>query len=88
MYKAAALAAIICGRKESLEDPAMMIPMRKDLDKEKKTITKQSAKRKTQIERVMEATVGMYGDLQGSAGKTFQEIEGLGFAATEDGTEK
>jgi hypothetical protein len=25
----------------------------------------------------MQATVGMYGDLQGIAGKTLQEIEGL-----------
>jgi hypothetical protein len=29
----------------------------------------------------MQATVGMYGDLQAIAGKTFQEIEGLEFAA-------
>jgi len=28
---------------------------------------------------VMQATVGMYGDLQGIAGKTLQEIEGLEF---------
>ena len=27
----------------------------------------------------MQATVGMYGDLQGIAGKTLQEIEGLEF---------
>jgi len=26
---------------------------------------------------VMQATVGMYGDLQGIAGKSLQEIEGL-----------
>jgi len=26
---------------------------------------------------VMQATAGMYGDLQGIAGKTIQEIEGL-----------
>ena len=30
-----------------------------------------------QIERVMQSTVGMYGDLQGIAGRTLQEIEGL-----------
>jgi hypothetical protein len=35
------------------------------------------AKREEQIGRVMQATVGMYGDLQGIAGKTLQEIEGL-----------
>lgn len=38
---------------------------------------KQWAKREEQIERVMGATVGMYGDLQGIAGKSLQEIEGL-----------
>ena len=53
--------------------------MQEDLDKEKKAITKQWAKREEQIERVMQATVGMYGDLQGIAGKTLQEIEGLDF---------
>ena len=49
---------------------------------------KQWAKREEQIHRVMQATVGMYGDLQGIAGKTLQEIEGLGFPALEDETEK
>jgi len=55
--------------------------MQDDLAKERKTITKQWAKREEQIERVMQATVGMYGDLQGIAGKTLQEIEGLEFKA-------
>lgn len=62
--------------------------MQEDLDKEKKVITKQWAKREMQINNVMQATVGMYGDLQGIAGKTLQEIEGLEFLALEDGTEK
>ena len=57
--------------------------MQEDLDKEKKVITKQWAKRDEQIDRVMQATVGMYGDLQGIAGKTLQEIEGLEFKALE-----
>ncbi|GJL53975.1 MAG: hypothetical protein NPIRA02_11070 [Nitrospirales bacterium] len=51
--------------------------MQEDLDKERKVITKQWAKREEQIDRVMQSTVGMYGDLQGIAGKTLQEIEGL-----------
>ena len=51
--------------------------MQEDLDKERKAIMKQWAKRQEQIERVMGATVGMYGDLQGIAGKSLQEIEGL-----------
>ena len=55
--------------------------MQEDLDKEKKVIIKQWAKREEQIERVMQATAGMYGDLQGIAGKTIQEIEGLEFRA-------
>ena len=45
--------------------------MQEDLDKEKKAITKQWAKRTEQIDRVMQATVGMYGDLQGIAGNLF-----------------
>ena len=55
--------------------------MQDDLDKERKVIMKQWAKRQEQIERVMGATVGMYGDLQGIAGKSLQEIEGLELSA-------
>lgn len=57
--------------------------MQEDLDREKKAITKQWAKREEQIERVMGATVGMYGDLQAIAGKSLQEIEGLELAPLE-----
>jgi len=53
--------------------------MREDLDRERKAITKQWSKREEQIDRVMQATVGMYGDLQGIAGKSLQEIEGIEF---------
>ena len=59
--------------------------MKEDLDKERKVITKQWAKRDEQIERVMQATVGMYGDMQGIAGKTLQEIEGLEIKTLEEG---
>ena len=68
--------------------------MQEDLDKERKAIMKQWAKREEQIERVMGATVGMYGDLQGIAGKSLQEIEGLELKAlgmisdTTSGSEK
>ncbi|MCW5598671.1 MAG: DUF2130 domain-containing protein [Nitrosomonas sp.] len=61
--------------------------MQEDLDKERKAIMKQWAKRQEQIERVMNATVGMYGDLQGIAGKSLQEIEGLEFPALENNSE-
>jgi hypothetical protein len=62
--------------------------MKEDLDKERKVITKQWAKRDEQIERVMQATVGMYGDMQGIAGKTLQEIEGLELKALESGEQQ
>ncbi|HRX86123.1 MAG TPA: DUF2130 domain-containing protein [Phycisphaerae bacterium] len=51
--------------------------MRDDLDKERKALTRLWAKREEQIRCVIESTAGMYGDLQGIAGKTLQEIEGL-----------
>ena len=57
--------------------------MQEDLDKERKVIMKQWAKRQEQIERVMGATVGMYGDLQAVAGKSLHEIAGLEFDALE-----
>jgi hypothetical protein len=57
--------------------------MQEDLDKERKVIMKQWAKREEQIERVMGGTIGMYGDLQGIAGKSLQEIEGLELRALE-----
>jgi len=60
--------------------------MQDDLDKERKVIMKQWAKRQTQIESVMTSTVGMYGDLQGIAGKSLQEIEGLGLTALDVST--
>ena len=60
--------------------------MQEDLDKERKVIMKQWAKREAQVDRVMQATVGMYGDLQGIAGKTLQEIEGLELKALDSPT--
>lgn len=51
--------------------------MHEDLEKERRTMTRLWAKREEQIHCVVEATAGMYGDLQGIAGKTLQEIEGL-----------
>lgn len=51
--------------------------MHDDLEKERKTMTRLWAKREEQIRGVIESTAGMYGDLQGIAGKSLQEIEGL-----------
>ena len=55
--------------------------MREDLDKEKRTIVQQWSKREKQIEQVMKSTLGMYGDMQGIAGRSLQEIEGLSLDA-------
>ena len=51
--------------------------MQEDLERERKTMTRLWAKREEQIRGVIESTAGMYGDLQGIAGKTLQEIDGL-----------
>jgi hypothetical protein len=51
--------------------------MQTDQDRERKAMTRLWAKREAQIQGVIESTVGMYGDLQGIAGKAFQEIDGL-----------
>lgn len=51
--------------------------MQEDLNREKKAMTRLWAKRDAQIQAVIESTVGMYGDLQGIAGRAFEEIEGL-----------
>lgn len=51
--------------------------MQEDLERERKTMTRLWAKREEQIRGVIESTAGMYGDLQGIAGRTLQEIEGL-----------
>jgi hypothetical protein len=59
--------------------------MQDDLQKERKAIMKQWAKRDSEIARVLEATVGMYGDLQGIAGKSLAEIEGLDVKALGEG---
>ncbi len=51
--------------------------MEADLAKERKTMTRLWAKREEQIRGVIESTAGMYGDLEGIAGKGLNEIEGL-----------
>jgi hypothetical protein len=51
--------------------------MQADLDRERKATMRLWAKREDQIRGVVESTAGLYGDLQGIAGRTLQEIEGL-----------
>jgi hypothetical protein len=51
--------------------------MQEDLEKERRTMTRLWEKRQAQIRAVIDATAGMYGDLQGIAGRTLLEIDGL-----------
>ncbi|SDO49531.1 DUF2130 domain-containing protein [Afipia sp. GAS231] len=51
--------------------------MRADLDRERKVVTKLWAKREEQLGGVLDSTAGLYGDLQGIAGRAMQEIESL-----------
>ena len=51
--------------------------MQTDLERERKTMMRLRARREGQIRGVIESTVGMYGDLQGIAGKALEEIDGL-----------
>jgi hypothetical protein len=51
--------------------------MHADLAKERTTMTKLWAKREMQIQAVLAATAGMYGDLQGIAGQAIETIEAL-----------
>ena len=51
--------------------------MQTDLERERKTMTRLRARREGQIRGMIESTVGMYGDLQGIAGKALEEIDGL-----------
>jgi hypothetical protein len=57
--------------------------MQEDLSAEKKVMMKQWAKREMQIERVVGSTAGLYGDLQGIAGTSLVEVEGLQVRALE-----
>ena len=51
--------------------------MNEDLAAEQKSMQRQWAKRATQIERILTSTTGMFGDLQGIAGKALPEPAGL-----------
>lgn len=59
--------------------------MREDLEREKRAMGKIWAKREKQIERVVENTVGMYGDLEGIMGRGMPRIESLELKALASG---
>ena len=51
--------------------------MQDDLNKERKFMMRNWAKREEQIRGVLEGTSGLYGDLQGIAGTALEEIPGI-----------
>lgn len=51
--------------------------LKDDLDKEKQLYTKIWAKREKQIQRVLDSTLGLHGDLEGLMGKELPEIASL-----------
>jgi len=51
--------------------------MQVDLDRERKVMMRMWAKREEQLRGVLDSTAGLYGDIQGIAGRAMQEIESL-----------
>lgn len=51
--------------------------MQVDLDRERRTMMRLWTKREEQLCRVLESTAGLYGDLQGIAGRAMPEIDSL-----------
>ena len=53
------------------------VSMQDDLEAEKRALTKHWAKRQRRLELLMNGTAGMWGDLQGLAGRSMPELHGL-----------
>ncbi len=51
--------------------------MQADLDRERKMMNRMWAKREEQLKGVLDSTAGLYGDLQGIAGRAMADIESL-----------
>jgi hypothetical protein len=51
--------------------------MQTDLDRERKMMMRLWSKREEQLRGVLDSTAGLYGDLQGIAGRAMQDIESL-----------
>jgi len=60
--------------------------MQADLDRERKTMMRLWAKREEQLRGVLESTAGLYGDLQGIAGRAMPEIDSLDLLLIESST--
>jgi hypothetical protein len=62
--------------------------MQDDLERERKAMTRLWAKREAQIRGMVDATAGMYGDLQGIAGRALEEIDGFALPMIEGEVEE
>ena len=58
--------------------------MQADLDRERKTMMRMWAKREEQLIGVLDSAAGLYGDLQGIAGRAMPEIESLDLLMIEE----
>jgi hypothetical protein len=68
-------------RVEAIMEP--FITMKDDLEREKRAVQSSWARREKQLEKVIDNTSGMYGDLQGIMGKSLPEIKTLELPAGE-----
>lgn len=57
------------------------VDMQSDLERERKAMVRIWAKREHQLKNVLKTSAGLYGDLQGIAGRSLPEIEGFDFFA-------
>jgi hypothetical protein len=62
------------------------VTMQDDLEAEKRALMKHWAKRERRLELLMSGTAGMYGDLQGLAGRSMPELHGLNIPQLDDGS--
>jgi hypothetical protein len=58
--------------------------MQSDLDRERKAMVRIWAKREEQLKSVIDSSAGLYGDLQGIAGRALPEIDSLDFLTAGD----
>ncbi len=70
------------GRVEAIVESS--VAMRDVLEKEKRALTKIWAEREKQIDRVASNMVGMYGDMQGIAGRALPQIKSLELPSGEE----
>ena len=61
------------------------VSMKKDLDQEKRAITKNWSKREKQIERVVNNISGMYGEMEGIIGASLPQIKSLELKSLSEG---